>query len=79
MARTSSVHFFEEGSPLRFRVSELPNIHVNVEDTVGSKTQIRSFGFDQAPHEQPGCGKKNKGDSDLDRHGEAADPMGNVS
>ena len=53
----------------------LPHIHVKVEDTFGPKTEIRTLSFEQAPHEQPGCGEKNEAESDLGHHEESADPM----
>lgn len=71
----SSVDVFEEGSPLCLRVAKLPHVHVNVEDTFGPKTEIRTLSFEQAPHEQPGCGEKHEAESDLGHHEEAADPM----
>jgi hypothetical protein len=48
---------------------------VNVEDTLGPKTQIRTLGFEQASHEQAGCGEKHEAESDLGHYEEAANPM----
>jgi hypothetical protein len=71
----TSLNVGEKDSPLRLRVPKLPDIHMNVEDTFGSKAKIRTLRFQQAPHEQPGCGEKNEAGSDLGRHEEIADPM----
>ena len=75
MDRTRSFDFVEKGSPLRLGVPKLPHVHVNVEDAFGSKAEIRTLGFEQAPHEQPGCDEKHETQSDLGHHEEATDPM----
>jgi hypothetical protein len=56
-------------------LAKLPDVHVDVEDTFRSKAEIRTLSFEQAPHEQPGCGEKDEAKSDLDHHEEAANPM----
>ena len=69
------IDIVEKGAPLRLRVPELPDIHMNVEDTFGSKAKIRTPGFEEAAHEQPGCSEKHEAERDLGHHEEAADPM----
>ena len=48
---------------------------MNVEDAFGSETEIRAFGFEQAPNEQPGCDEQHEAKGNLSGHEESADVM----
>ena len=69
------IDFVEKGPPLCFRVAKLPDIHVDVENTLRLEAKIRALSFGKAPHEQSGHREKHEATGDLGHHEEAADPV----
>ena len=67
--------FVEEGSPLGFRISDLRDVHLHVENAVRPESEVGVFGLSQAAHEQAARNEQHEAHGHLHDDERSPTPM----